>query len=59
MLAKVRAFAHLACLALATFLISACGGGSSSATGTLQLSVADAPVDGAHRRLLLLLGLQQ
>jgi hypothetical protein len=37
----------IGCLAAATMLLVACGGGDGASTGTLNLSVTDAPVDSA------------
>jgi len=37
----------LTALALSTLMLAACGGGGGTSTGTLSLSVQDAPVDGA------------
>ena len=58
MLSKARVLAHLTCLMPATLLICACGGGSSSASGTLKLSVADAPVDGAQAVVVKFTGVE-
>lgn len=50
---------HVACITLlSVFLISGCGGDSGSGTGTLNLGITDAPVDGAKEVVIKFSGVE-
>lgn len=52
---RLRSYAAISGMAL---LLSGCGGGSNSSTGTLNLGVTDAPVDGAQTVIVEFTGVE-
>jgi Domain of unknown function (DUF4382) len=58
MLRRIPVFSCTPLLALATLMVGGCGGGNGADTGTLRLSVSDAPVDGAQAVVVKFTGVE-
>jgi hypothetical protein len=58
MLRKICAIACAPLVAFVTLVIAGCGGSDSAGTGTLKLSVSDAPVDGAQAVVVKFTGVE-